>query len=386
MIDEGAEQGEGGLLDGVRVLDLSRLLPGPAATAWLAAQGARVDRVEPPGGDPARHMPPFIGEQGTGPGAFFDATHRGKRSLALDLRHPEAGAVLRRLVPAYDVLVEGFKPGVLEAMGIGPDVLLGDAPHLVIARLSGFGQTGPWADRPGHDLNYLGLSGALAMAAPTAHGAAAPPVQVADLSGALVAAAGIASALAGRWRAAASGRPWRGRVLDVSLAEAALWVAAPHVLAGSAAGEAVAPGEGLLAGGLPTYDLYRCADGRLVAVGALEPKFQAVLAAAVGGVPTREALAALFATAPRDHWVGALADACVTPVLDEIEVVSAPPFVARDVVRPGPGGATRVRAPLGVWAATDPPARAGADTDAVLADGGFDAEAVAALRARGVVR
>ena len=177
------------MLDGVRVLDLSRLLPGPAATAWLAGQGAVVDRVEAPGrGDFTRHIPPFV----DGMGSYFCATSRGKRSLALDLRRPEAGALIRSILPTYDVLVEGFKPGVLEAMGLGPDVLHAVNPRLVIARISGFGQTGPWSDRPGHDVNYLGLAGVLHATGRSPEGIVLPTVQVADMGGAMIAAAGRA--------------------------------------------------------------------------------------------------------------------------------------------------------------------------------------------------
>lgn len=360
-----------GRLDGVRVLDLSRLLPGPAATAWLAGQGAVVDRVETPGrGDFARHIPPFV----DGVGAYFAATSRGKRSLAVDLRHDEGPALLRALVPHYDVLVEGFRPGVMEAMGLGPDALHALHPGLVVARLSGFGQTGPWAQRPGHDVNYLGLAGALDGVAPGPNGLPIPWVQVADQAGALVAAAGIASALYARERTG------RGDVLDISLTEAALWFANPAILGETGEGGPTPRGQHILSGGLPMYGTYACADGRWITLGALEPKFQARLATAVDGDLGAEALRAAFAAKPRDAWVEALAEACVGPVLSPAELADHPQHTARQAVRQL-GASSWVRPPLGDLPEGAPPAL-GADSDEVLADAGLD---VARWRANGVL-
>lgn len=361
------------MLDGVRVLDLSRLLPGPACTAWLVGQGALVDRVEPPGrGDFARHVPPFV----DGHGAWFAATSAGKRSLALDLRHPEAGPLLRRLLGAYDVLVEGFRPGVLEAMGLAPDDLLATHPRLVVARLSGFGQTGPWRRRPGHDVNYLGLSGAFPAGMPDPSGAPAlAPVLAADHAGALVAAAGIAAALFDRERSG------RGRVLDVSLTEAAVWTNHP-LLVGSVDGDP-GPAGGPFTGAMPLYGVYRCADGRHLTLGALEPSFQQQVFAALGPVGTREDVAVALAREPRDVWVERLAEACAAPALAPSEVADHPQLRDRDAVR-RVADATWVRPPLGRWPEGPPPGL-GEHTDAVLADGGIGREARQDLRERGVV-
>lgn len=364
-----------GLLDGVRVLDLSRLLPGPAATAWLVGQGAQVDRVEAPGaGDFTRHIPPFVGEVG----AYYAATGHGKRSLAIDLRKPGAGELIKRILPRYDVLVEGFRPGVMEAMGLGPDTLLAAQPGLVIARLSGFGQTGPLSQRPGHDINYMGLAGALHGATRTETSIPIPTVQVADLGGALVTAAGIAAALFQRERTG------KGAVLDVSLAEAALWFFAPVAVGCTADGVDPAPGTLGLAGGLPFYGTYRCADDRWITLGALEGKFQQELWGHTGGDLGQEALTALFASQPRDHWAQVLAEACVGPVLAPSELADHPHWVARGAVE-RVAGTTYIRPPLGVFPESGPLPGVGEHTDAVLGDAGLTPGEVDALRAAKVI-
>lgn len=363
------------MLEGVRILDLSRLLPGPACTWYLAGLGAKVDRVEPPkGGDPTRALPPF--EDGVG--VFYAALNAGDRSLALDLRKPEGPALIRRLLPHYDVVVEGFRPGVMEAAGLDPEALLAEQPRLVIARLSGFGQTGPWAQRPGHDLNYAGLAGMLAAAGLAADGPHVPPVQGADLGGALVAALGIVSALLARERTG------RGRILDVSLTEAALSLHAPHVATLTAEGRAARPGGELLTGVLPVYGTYRCADGRYLTVGALEPRFQQELMERVGTVD-RAGLREAFAAHPRDYWVELLEEACTGPVLDPGELADHLHLAEREAVL-RLGRTTFVRPPLSPadWR-PGPVAKLGEHGAEILAMAGVDAHELAQLREAGVV-
>jgi alpha-methylacyl-CoA racemase len=318
-------------------------------------------------------VPPFV----DGHSAFFSSLNAGDRSAGIDLRHPEGVAVVRALLAHYDVLVEGFKPGVMEAMGLDPAELVREFPQLIVARISGYGQSGPWRSRPGHDVNYLGLSGALADTVQAGDGRGVPGVQVADMAGALTAALGIAAALVGR----AQGHG--GRVLDISLAEAALAAYGPHVATLTADQRDARPGGELLSGALPTYGTYRCADGRWLTVGALEPKFQALLAETTGTVQ-REGLAQVFASADRDVWVERLAEACVGPVLAATEVQDHPQHAARGavVVR---GHTTFVRPPLGPqdWA-PGPVAAVGEHTELVLREAGVAEDLVLAARQAGV--
>lgn len=366
-----------GSLTGVRVLDLSRLLPGPACTWYLAGLGARVDRVEPPrGGDATRSLPPMV----DGVGAFYAALNAGDRSLALDLRHGSAKGVLQRLLPHYDVLVEGFRPGVLEALGLGPQALADQHPRLIVARLSGFGQTGPWSDRPGHDLNYVALAGGLSMGGLHDGGAPhVPGLQAADLSGALVAAMGIGAALFERERSGT------GRVLDVSLNEAALSLISPHITSLTSEGRPARPGGELLTGGVPIYGTYRCADGRWLTVGALEPRFQQALVSQVGAVD-QEHLRETFASRPRDEWVELLDQACTAPVLDPGELADHAHLAARGAVQ-RLGTTTFVRPPLAPsdWAPGEV-ARLGQHTDLILDEAGLSAAERQSLRDERAVR
>lgn len=330
----------GGPLRGVRVLDLSRLLPGPACTWLLAEMGAEVVCVEPKGGTPTRAAPPRVG----GEGAYFTALHGGKRSVVVDLRHPEAAALLLALAPHFDALVEGFRPGALEEMGLAPERLHAVAPHLVIARLSGYGQTGPWARRPGHDINYLALSGALAGAPVAARGHALYALQLSDLSGSYAAAMGICAALFEVERARARGEAPEGRALDISLTEAALALSAAPLYGFGNRGEEPRPQGELLNGGVDPYRAYECADGAWVTLGALEPKFFEAARAALGPDPSRWAEA--FRAAPAAEWVERLAGACVAPVLSYAEVLSHPQHLARGAVARDAEGRAWARSPL----------------------------------------
>lgn len=326
-------------LEGLRVLDLSRLLPGPACTWYLHGLGAEIVKIEDPaGGDYLRHVPP-CGPDGVG--AWFRALNAGKRSVALDLKRQQGTSALRALLPRADVLLEGFRPGVMARLGLDPEELVATHPRLVVASLTGYGQTGPLADAPGHDLDYVGLAGLLALGARHDGVPDVPAVQVADFAGgALTAALAITAALVGRERSG------RGCWLDLSMTEGALALAMP-ALAATWAGQAPGPGAEPLTGGLPSYGVYRCADGKLLALAALEPKFWAALCAALGvDLPLdRASLDALFATRSRDAWVALAPGACVAPVLELAEVADHPLHRARgSIVGEGPN--TQVRPPF----------------------------------------
>ena len=294
------------LLDGVRVLDLSRLLPGAYCTQLLQAQGAHVTKIEPPAGDPIRALP--------GGAAYFDTLHRGKQLMTLDLRTDAGCDALRRLIVDADVLVEGFRPGVMERMELGYSALAAINPALVYCAITGYGSSGPMTRRAGHDLNYLARSGALSLM-PLRDGAPAiPGLQVADLAGGLQAAFLIAAALASRVQ---TGRGSRTEVSMTDLMRS--WTALPR-----AARRAGLPGLALT-GEVPCYHVYAVADG-LLTVAALEPDFWAEFCRAIDREDLKDhqfdpaaidLVQATLRTASRAEWAARFGDrdVCVEPVL-----------------------------------------------------------------------
>lgn len=336
-----------GPLEGLRVLDLTRLLPGGYATMLLGDLGADVVKVEEPGlGDHLRWAPPMAGEHS----AAHLALNRNKRSVTLNLRRPEGAALLLRLARGADVLVESFRPGVMDRLGVGHARLRQENPALVCAAITGYGQNGPYRDRPGHDINYIALAGVLGGTGPPGGPPALPAVQLADLSGAMMAVVGILAAL---WRRERSGR---GDTVDASMTDAALSWTVLQASAWAAGEPEPGPGEGLLTGGNPSYRVYECSDGRYVAVGALEPKFWSTLCEALGHPElageqfaggrrrreVREILERTFRSRSRDEWLADLTalDACVTSVNGVAEAFSDPHAEARGMVveRDLPGG------------------------------------------------
>lgn len=311
----------------MRIVDLSRLLPGPFATLCLQGLGADVIKVEDPrGGDYLRHVPPTL----DGVGAWFLTLNRGKRSVALDLKTGGGREALLALLADADVLVESFRPGVLARLGLAPEALCVRFPKLVVASLTGWGQTGPYAQLPGHDLGFLSLAGMLGIGTPTV-----PRMQWGDL-----AAGGLCAAL----RIYAAWHAGRGGWLDIAMLDGLVGLQQTQ-FAQLAAG---APPDDTLTGGVPVYGLYRCADGGHVSLAALEPPFLAALTAVTDDL-SREGLARLFASAPRDAWVERLGGACVVPVLRPEEVAAHPQVVARGLFDGGfvhpPTGPVHGRAP-----------------------------------------
>jgi crotonobetainyl-CoA:carnitine CoA-transferase CaiB-like acyl-CoA transferase len=297
---------------GMRVLDLSRLLPGPFATLCLQGLGADVLKVEDPrGGDYLRHFPPEVTEDGRAAGAWFTALNRGKRSVALDLRADADRARLLALCGEADVLIESFRPGVMARLGLAPAQLCERFPRLVVASLTGWGQSGPMASLPGHDIGFMALAGMFGAGDPSV-----PRLQWGDVAaGGLVAALRIMGAL----------HAGRGGWLDIAMLDGLVGLQQTQ-FAQLAAG---ADPDTLLTGGVPFYRFYACADGGWVSVGAIEPQFQAPLREATGGDLSETALAALFRTAPRDAWMDRLGEACVVPVLRPDEVTAHPQVAAR---------------------------------------------------------
>ena len=360
-------------LSGIRVLDLSRLMPGPYATLLLADFGAEVVKVEDAAeGDLLRGLP----EQ-------FEALNRGKRSIAIDLKAREGPAVLRRLCARADVLIEGFRPGVLERLRCSPAALSAEFPRLVICSLSGFGQTGPLRGRAGHDIGYLALAGVLSRCGP-GETPALPGAQFADFfGGGLQAVVAVLAALVER---AATGS---GRALDAAMTEGTMQALLPRLSDSSS--------EDVLRGDRPCYRVYACRGGGAVALGALEPKFWERFCAAVGR-PEWEgqqfdpslcpAVDELFLGRTRDEWAALLGpvDCCAEPVLRADELAAHPQHQARSLwLRDG-----RPRSlPALVETQALPAARApaqGEHTDAVLREAGASEAEISALRAAGVVR
>jgi alpha-methylacyl-CoA racemase len=383
-----------GPLDGVRILDLTRLLPGNYGTLLLADLGADVMKVEEPGrGDYIRWAPPVV----DGQGATHRALNRGKRSVTIDLKSRDGPGVLRRLVRTADALVESFRPGIMTRLGLGYDVLAGDNARLVYCAITGYGQDGPYRDRAGHDIDYLGHAGILDATGDPAGPPVLPSVQVGDFGGGMAAAVGV---VAGLREAAVGGR---GRFVDVSMLDVAVSWTGVLMSWYLATGEAPRRGSLPLTGGLACYRLYRCADGRYVAVGALEPRFWRVLCERLGvpeliddhlAPPDRQAevgerLEAVFGSRSRDEWVADLADldACVAPANDVAEAVDDPHVRARGLVaeiegRPvGPGPAIRA----GGTPALRPAPALGEHTEEVLAEAGLDPDEIAGLRVSGTV-
>jgi alpha-methylacyl-CoA racemase len=322
------------MLDGIRILDLSRLLPGPYCTLLLADLGAEVIKVETPGaGDYARIIPENLGGDGV-----FQIVNRNKKSLALNYRNARGLEVFLRLAREADVVVEGFRPGSVDRWGLGYAALSALNPRLIYCSLSGYGQDGPYAQRAGHDLNYVALGGLLALNG-VASGPPIPPgVQIADLAGGMLAAVAILGALV------RCGQTGQGAYLDVSMLDAVVsWVAPFAGAEFLRTGQNPQRGAMTLSGGLPCYTVYRTADGQYLALSALEPHFWAAFCHAIErpdllprqfDLSLTADLAALFATRPRADWLAALAgaDACLEPVNEMSDVARDPQVRHRGLV------------------------------------------------------
>ena len=377
-------------LRGVRVLDLSRYLPGPFLTRILSDLGAEVVKVEPIRGEGMRWMPPHV----DGIGATFGGLQAGKDSVAVDLKKPEGVAFVRALAAASDVLVEGFRPGKLDALGLGPASLMEENPRLIVCSLTGYGQTGPLANRAGHDLNYIARSGLLGLSGPADGPPLVPPIQAADVGGGTFPGAiAVLAALIER------DQTGRGRHLDIALARGSVAFAAT-AYASHRAGFVERRGAGMLTGGAPCYRCYRTADDRYVAVGALEPNFFGTLVTLAGrpelaasmyaqgddGVAAQRELEALFATRTAAEWMELVDghDVCLEIVRTPDEAMAAPEHA--EVVQTV-GGHTVVSVHLGapVEPVTRPPSQLGADAPAVTERLGLPADLVSSAVSAGAI-
>lgn len=384
-----------GPLEGVRILDLTRLLPGSFGTGILADLGAEVVKVEQPGlGDYMRWEEPRIGAES----AKSWVTDRNKRSLALNLKDPRGVEALRRLAERADVVIESFRPGVVDRLGVGYESLREGNPALVYVSISGYGQDGPLVRDPGHDLNYTGRAGLLSITGPADGRPTIPGVQIADLGGgALLALVGLLAALV---RARGTGE---GDRVEVAMTDGAFAWLSIHMGDHFATGEVPSRERMLLNGFHPCYNVYECQDGKFLTVGAIEPQFFSTLCEGVGRpelVETRldpDAIPVwreLFATRSRDEWLDLLdgKDACVGPVNDFAEAAADPQILHREMVveleHPTAGTFRQVGVPIKLrnrpGSVRTPAPQLGEGTRDYLADAGYTETEIDALLADGV--
>ena len=377
-----------GPLAGLRIIELAGIGPGPFCGMVLSDLGAEVIRVDRPEavGAPADSV-------------RFDVLGRGRRSVAVDLKHPRGAEVVLRLVEGSSALIEGFRPGVAERLGVGPEECLDRHPALVYGRMTGWGQTGPLADRAGHDITYAAVAGALAHIGRAGQLPTPPLNLIADFGGGgMLLALGVVSGLLH------SARTGQGQVVDAAMVDGTALLMAPFFGASAFGFWSDERGTNLLDSGAPYYDVYRCGDRQEIAVGAIEPQFFATLLEVLGLDPSdlpdqddrarwdelRAALTAAFASAPRDHWLRRAEgrDACVAPVLTMREAARHPHIVERATIVDVDGVPQPAPAPRFSRTPSEPirpPSVPGHDTDGVLLTTGYTEAEVAELRADGVV-
>ncbi|MFA6450575.1 MAG: CaiB/BaiF CoA-transferase family protein [bacterium] len=389
-----------GPLEGIRVLDLSRLLPGPYCTMIMADLGAEVVKIEDPvQGDYIRWLPPYV----DGLSAGFLALNRNKKSATLNLKADRGREIFLELIKTYDVVVEGFRPGVMDKLGVGYKAASAINPMIIYCSLTGYGQDGPYADRAGHDINYIGYAGALSMTGQRNGKPVLPGIQIGDMCGALSAMIGILAALHERDRSGC------GQNVDVSLADAA-FAMTPLLLAEIEAGEKQNRGETTLTGGNPCYDTYITSDGEYICIGAIEPKFFKKFCKIVGREDLEvyhhgtgkdrdyleSELSTMFKTRTRDEWLKLLepADVCIGPVNTFEQSLNDPQLTARRMffeVPTGKGGTTRQTGlpfKLSGFQPSSPaaPPEYGEHTAMVFAEAGIDTKQIEELRAAGVIK
>ncbi len=388
------------LLTGMKILDLTRLLPGGYATQLLGDLGAEVLKVEEPWqGDYMRWMEPYF--PGTQESALYFGLNRNKKSLKLNLKSSEGREVFFKLLKSYDVVLEGFRPGVMESLGLGYEVLQAANPRVILCSISGYGQDGPYRLRSGHDINYTAIAGALGLAGVPGGQPVLPAVQVADLGGgALLAVAGVLAAYIARERTGV------GEYVDVSMLDGAVsWMT--MLYAQLAAGDpTLKRGEGRLSGGDICYHVYESKDGSYMSLGALEPKFWQAFCQTVGREDlisqqfSRDpgALAeveSIFKQKTQAEWVEFLQDKdlCCEPILEPFEAKEHPQVRHRSLflslVHPQAGRVEVVGNPLKFSREEAQPDRLppgfGEHTAEVLEKEGFSAEEVARLKERKII-
>ena len=389
-------------LEGIKILDLSRLAPGPFASMMLGDLGADVLLVEAP---PEGKMGAMAVPRGADAErqAAYNVLARNKRSIVLNLRDQEAREIFYKLADTADVVLEGFRPGVVKRLGVDYETLTKRNPRIVYCSLSGFGQTGPYSQLVGHDINYISVGGALGMIGWPGERPAIPMNIIADFAGGgMHAAYGILAALMARERTG------RGQYVDIAMSDGVLYLLASLAGGVLSGGESPKQGGTMLNGSVPHYNVYECGDGGWISIGSLEPHFFVNLCKAMEceqyiphqwDASKRDEIGAYFRerflTKTRDEWFGILkqTDICVGPVYSLDEALHDPHNLARQMVvevdHPtlgtvkSLGVGTKLSDTPGTVRSTAP--SAGQHTDDVLASIGFDAAAVASLRERKIV-
>ncbi len=389
-------------LEHIRVLDLSRLAPGPFCSMLLGDLGADILLVEAPPQFVAQRPGPE-GEEAQERARATSALGRNKRSMVLNLREDEGREIFLRLCEEADVVLEGFRPGVVKRLGVDYEAVSAVNPGIVYCSITGYGQTGPYRDLVGHDINYIALAGALSMIGRPGSPPTIPQNLLADFAGGgLMAAFAILAALLSRQQTG------QGQYVDIAMSEGVLALLAPFAGGVLGGGAAPGPGESRIAGGVPHYDTYETADGRWLALGANEPHFWEALCDTVGRPDfkpfqydeahhpeIRAHLEQTFKTKTRDQWFEELreVDLCLSPMLGLDETLADPHTVARDMVVEVEdrhigtvrhiGVAPKFSATPGAVRSTAP--RPGEHTDDVLGTLAMDGAAIAGLRERGIV-
>lgn len=383
-----------GVLEGIRVIEIGGLGPAPFAAMMLADHGAEVIRVDRPD-----KVPDAVG--GSRPGlSAFDILNRNRPSVAIDLKSREGVDLLLDLADTADVLIEGFRPGVVERLGFGPDIATERNPKLIYARMTGWGQTGPLAPRAGHDINYISVAGAQAHIGRVGQPPTPPLNLVGDFGGGgMMLAFGICAALVNR------SMTGHGQVIDAAMIDGSALLMAPLIGAHESGFWSDERGTNMLDSGAPYYDCYQCADGAWISVGALEPQFFAALLSGLGlnadDVPAqhdasradelRAIFADKFASQPRQRWIDRFADidACVSPVLTMGEVSTHPHVAARQTMVTVDGATHPAPAPRFSRTPAPSPTTApspGADTASALQRWGISAERIDELMATGAIK
>ena len=373
-----------GPLSGVKVLEFAGIGPGPFCAMLLSDMGADVIRID---------------RKGAQGGSKFDITARGRKSIALDLKNPDAIETVLKLVEKADILQEGFRPGVMERLGLGPDVVLKRNPKIVYGRMTGWGQEGPLAHAAGHDINYISLTGALHAIGPK-EGKPVPPLNlVGDFGGgALYLAMGMLAALL------SARETGKGQVVDTAMTDGATSLMSMFfgfMASGMWEDDRY---RNMLDGGAHFYDTYECSDGKFISIGSIEPQFYALLREKAGlddaaydaqmdkskWPELKDKIAAVFKTKSRDEWCGIMegTDICFAPVLSIGEAKDHPHNKARETIVEIDGVVQPNVAPRFFGTPSEiqgPPPSAGGDTDAVLGEFGFSADEIAGLKDKAAI-